>query len=192
MSKTKTRCDWSEGVSDAYMAYHDKEWGVPVLDDKTQFEFLVLEGAQAGLSWATILHRRQAYKKAFANFDFEKVARFTDQQLQSLQEDSGIIRNKLKIRSAVTNAQNFIAVKEEFGSFSNYIWNFVDGIPLQNIWTEQQQVPARTSVSDALSRDMKHRGFKFVGSVIMYAHMQATGLVNDHLESCFRNKPCGG
>ncbi len=192
MSKTQMRCPWSEGVSEAYMTYHDTEWGVPALDDKTQFEFLLLEGAQAGLSWATVLHRREGYKKAFANFDVEKVARFTDKRLLRLKEDSSIIRNTLKIKSAVTNAQSFIAVQEEFGSFSDYIWGFVDGVPVQNVWTEQEQVPATSVVSDALSKDMKKRGFKFVGSVILYAHMQATGLVNDHLESCFRNKPCGG
>ncbi len=191
MSKTQMRCPWSEGVSEAYMTYHDTEWGVPALDDKTQFEFLLLEGAQAGLSWATVLHRREGYKKAFANFDVEKVARFTDKRLLRLKEDSSIIRNTLKIKSAVTNAQSFIAVQEEFGSFSDYIWGFVDGVPVQNVWTEQEQVPATSVVSDALSKDMKKRGFKFVGSVILYAHMQATGLVNDHLESCFRNKPCG-
>ncbi len=191
MSKTQMRCPWSEGVSEAYMTYHDTEWVVPALDDKTQFEFLLLEGAQAGLSWATVLHRREGYKKAFANFDVEKVARFTDKRLLRLKEDSSIIRNTLKIKSAVTNAQSFIAVQEEFGSFSDYIWGFVDGVPVQNVWTEQEQVPATSVVSDALSKDMKKRGFKFVGSVILYAHMQATGLVNDHLESCFRNKPCG-
>ena len=190
MTKTQMRCPWSEGVSDAYMAYHDTEWGVPAHDDKTQFEFLILEGAQAGLSWSTILHRREGYRKAFANFDVEKVARFTDKKLLRLKEDTGIIRNKLKIRSAVTNAQNFIAVQEEFGSFSDYIWGFVDGVPVQNGWTEQKQVPATSAISDALSKDMKKRGFKFVGSVILYAHMQATGLVNDHLRSCYRRKPC--
>ncbi|MDG1463024.1 MAG: DNA-3-methyladenine glycosylase I [Gammaproteobacteria bacterium] len=190
MTKTHVRCPWSEGVSDAYMAYHDAEWGVPAYDDKNQFEFLILEGAQAGLSWSTILHRREGYRKAFANFDVQKVARFTDARLLQLQKDEGIVRNKLKIQSVITNAQHFIAIQEEFGSFSDYIWGFVDGVPIQNVWTKQEQVPATNAVSDALSKDMKQRGFKFVGSVILYAHMQATGLVNDHLESCFRNKTC--
>jgi len=184
------RCPWSEGVSDEYLHYHDTEWGVPAYDDETQFEFLLLEGAQAGLSWSTILHRREGYRKAFANFDVEKVARFTEKRIQKLMQDERIIRNQLKIRSAVSNAKLFIEVQEEHGSFADYIWGFVDGKPLQNRWKKQKQVPATTPVSDALSKDMKKRGFKFVGSLIMYAHMQATGLVNDHVESCFRYKEC--
>jgi DNA-3-methyladenine glycosylase I len=190
MAKPVTRCPWSEAVSEAYLHYHDTEWGVPAYADATQFEFLLLEGAQAGLSWSTILHRRAGYRNAFANFDVEKVARFSEKRILRLQEDTGIIRNKLKIRAAVTNAQLFIAVQEEFGSFANYIWAFVDGRPLQNRWRTQQDVPVTTPVSDALSKDMKRRGFKFVGSLIMYAHMQATGLVNDHIVGCFRHKPC--
>ncbi len=190
MTQPLVRCPWSEGVSDAYLAYHDTEWGVPAFDDETQFEFLILEGAQAGLSWSTILHRREGYRKAFAQFDVEKVARFTDKRLLKLQQDTGIIRNKLKIRAAVTNAQQFIAVQEEFGSFSKYIWGFVDGSPIQNAWRKQEDVPATSPVSDALSKDMKKRGFKFVGSLIMYAHMQATGLVNDHLVDCHRYQVC--
>jgi len=190
MPKAVKRCPWSEGVSEAYLHYHDTEWGVPAFDDATQFEFLLLEGAQAGLSWSTILHRRAGYQKAFANFAVEKVARFSEKRILRLQEDIGIVRNKLKIRAAVSNAQQFIAVQEEFDSFANYIWGFVDGKPLQNRWRTQQDVPATTPVSDALSKDMKRRGFKFAGSLIMYAHMQATGLVNDHVAGCFRHKPC--
>jgi DNA-3-methyladenine glycosylase I len=166
MPKTQRRCPWSEGVSDAYLRYHDEEWGVPVRDDTRQFEFLVLEGAQAGLSWKTILHRRDGYRRAFADFDVQKVARFTAK------------------RTA------FIAVQEEFGSFCDYFWRFVDGKPVQNRWREQREVPATSAVSDAISKDMKKRGFRFVGSTIIYAHLQATGLVNDHLVSCFRHGPC--
>jgi DNA-3-methyladenine glycosylase I len=190
MSKVKQRCPWSEGVSDVYLEYHDTEWGVPAYDDETQFEFLILEGAQAGLSWSTILHRREGYRKAFAEFDVVKVARFSENKILRLQQDAGIVRNKLKIRSAVGNAQLFIGVQEEFGSFADYIWGFVEYKPVQNRWPSQKQTPATTPVSDALSKDMKRRGFKFVGSLIMYAHMQATGLVNDHVEGCFRHKPC--
>ena len=190
MSKVKQRCPWSEGVSDVYLEYHDTEWGVPAYDDATQFEFLILEGAQAGLCWSTILHRREGYRNAFAGFDVVKVARFSENKILRLQQDAGIVRNKLKIRSAVVNAQLFIGVQEEFGSFADYIWGFVDHKPVQNRWSSQKQTPATTPVSDALSKDMKCRGFKFVGSLIMYAHMQATGLVNDHVEGCFRHKPC--
>ena len=186
----QNRCACANDKYPLTVEYHDTEWGVPAYDDATQFEFLLLEGAQAGLSWSTILHRRAGYRKAFANFDVEKVARFSEKRILRLQEDAGIIRNKLKIRAAVTNAQQFIAVQEEFGSFANYIWGFVDGKPVQNRWRTQQEVPATTPVSDALSKDMKRRGFKFVGSLIMYAHMQATGVVNDHVAGCFRHKPC--
>ncbi len=182
----KTRCGWSLGADDAYIKYHDEEWGVPVYDDETQFEFLILEGAQAGLSWRTILNRRDGYRRAFADFDVNKVARFTDKRLEKLLQDPGIIRNRLKVYGARTNAQAFIAVQEEFGSFCDYIWRFVDGKPIQNAWKRDQDVPATTSESDALSKDLKQRGFKFVGSTIMYAHMQATGLVNDHRVDCFR------
>lgn len=184
------RCPWCTGVSDAYMAYHDHEWGVPARDDATQFEFLLLEGAQAGLSWSTVLHKRAGYRKAFARFAPEKVARFTDKKLQQLAANPGIIRNRLKIEAARTNARAFLDVQEEFGSFSEYIWGFVDGKPVQNKWRTQKQVPATSKISDALSKDLKQRGFKFVGSTIMYAHMQATGLVNDHIISCYRYAEC--
>mgnify|MGYP001811735260 FL=1 len=190
MAKAVSRCKWAEGVSLDYIEYHDKEWGVPVFDDRVQFEFLVLEGAQAGLSWSTILNKRAGYRKAFAEFDPEKVARFTDKRIERLLQDPAIVRNRLKVRSAVTNARAFLAVKEEFGSFSDYIWGFVDGRPVQNRFRKGSEVPATSPESDALSKDLKKRGFKFVGSTIVYAHMQATGLVNDHVVSCFRYKPC--
>ena len=182
----KNRCPWCENTFDAYVKYHDDEWGVPVYDDKTQFEFLILEGAQAGLSWSTILKKREGYRQEFANFDVEKVARFDEQKIQQMLQNPGIIRNKLKVRSAVSNAQHFIEVQEEFGSFSNYIWSFVGGSPVQNEWQTIQDVPATTPTSDKLSADLTERGFKFTGSTIMYAHMQATGLVNDHITSCYR------
>jgi len=168
------------------LAYHDEEWGVPVRDDATQFEFLVLESAQAGLSWSTVLHKRDGYRRAFAAFDPVKVARFTPNRVEKLIANPAIIRNRLKIKATVTNAQAFLAVQDEFGSFADYIWGFVDGDPVLNRWRRQEDVPATSPVSDALSKDMKQRGFKFVGSTIMYAHMQATGLVNDHLVDCFR------
>jgi DNA-3-methyladenine glycosylase I len=188
--KTRVRCPWSQGVSDAYEAYHDDEWGVPARDDRRQFEFLMLEGAQAGLSWSTVLHKRAGYRKAFANFDPEKVARFTARKIAALIANPAIIRNRLKIQSAVTNAQAFLALVEAEGSFSNYIWGFVDGEPIVNRWKKGSDVPASTPVSDALSKDLKQRGFKFVGTTIIYAHMQATGLINDHLVSCYRYKEC--
>jgi DNA-3-methyladenine glycosylase I len=189
MAKDPLRCPWAEGVSPAYLEYHDSEWGVPVRDDRRQFEFLVLEGAQAGLSWATILHRREGYRRAFAGFDPARVARFTAARRAGLLLDPGIIRNRLKIEATVGNARAFLAVQEEFGSFSDYIWRFVDGRPVQNRWRHPREVPATSAVSDALSRDLKARGFRFVGSTIMYAHLQATGLVNDHLVGCFRHRP---
>jgi DNA-3-methyladenine glycosylase I len=184
------RCPWSEGVSDDFLAYHDNEWGVPVYDDTRQFEFLVLEGAQAGLSWSTILHRRAGYRRAFAGFDPEKVARITPSRIEALVRDPRIIRNRLKIAAAVTNARAFLKIQEEFGSFSDYIWRFVAGRPIQHRWRRQSDVPARSRESDALSKDLKARGLRFVGSTIMYAHMQATGLVNDHLVACFRHSAC--
>ena len=190
MSKTVKRCKWAEGVSLDYIAYHDEEWGVPVRDDRVQFEFLILEGAQAGLSWSTILNKRAGYRKAFADFDPQKVARFTDKRVEKLLQDPGIVRNRLKVQSAVTNARAFLAVQEQFGSFSDYIWGFVDGEPIQNRFRRDSDVPATSTASDALSKDLKKRGFKFVGSTIVYAHMQATGLVNDHVVGCFRYKPC--
>jgi DNA-3-methyladenine glycosylase I len=192
MTKTVTRCGWAEGVSLDYIRYHDEEWGVPVHDDRTQFEFLVLEGAQAGLSWSTILNKRDGYRKAFAEFDPEKVARFTKKRVEKLLLDPSIVRNRLKVESTITNAKAFLAVQEEFGSFCDYIWGFVDGAPIQNRFRKDSDVPATSPESDALSKDLKKRGFRFVGSTIIYAHMQATGLVNDHVTGCFRHKPCAG
>ena len=183
-------CPWALGVSDAYRAYHDEEWGVPVRDDPTLFEFLVLETAQAGLSWATILHKRAGYRQAFAGFDVQRVARFDAARAESLRQDAGIVRNRAKIAAAITNAQRFIEVQHELGSFSDYLWGFVDGVPLQNRWRTQAQCPATSQVSDALSKDLKRRGFKFVGSTTLYAFMQATGLVNDHIVDCDRHAAC--
>ena len=184
------RCPWSEGVSDAYLEYHDHEWGVPVYDDRRQFEFLVLEAAQAGLSWSTVLHKRAGYRRAFRNFDPNAVARFNRRSVERLCHDASIVRNRLKIEAAINNARQFLKIQEEFGSFCEYVWRFVDGEPRQNRWRGQKQVPATSKQSDSLSRDLKQRGFKFVGSTIVYAHMQATGMVNDHLLSCFRYEPC--
>lgn len=184
------RCPWSEGVSAAYLEYHDSEWGVPAHDDRKQFEFLILEGAQAGLSWSTVLHRRAGYRHAFADFDPHKVARFTPTHIEKLLLDPGIIRNRLKVNAAVSNARAFLQLRAEFGSFDRYIWGFVDGRPIVNHWRSQSEVPATSTVSDALSKDMKKRGFRFVGSTILYAHLQATGLINDHLLSCFRHAAC--
>jgi len=181
---SKLRCAWCE-KDDLYRNYHDKEWGKPVYDDATIFEFLILETFQAGLSWYTVLAKRENFRKAFKNFDVQKVAQFTDAQIQTLCEDVGIIRNKLKIKAAVTNAQAFIKVQEEFGSFSTYIWAFVDGKPIDNKPATLKDVPATTEISDRLSKDLKKRGFKFVGSTVVYAHMQATGMVNDHVEDCW-------
>ena len=190
MGKKITRCKWAEGVSPYYIEYHDTEWGVPVYDDRVQFEFLLLEGAQAGLSWSTILNKREGYRKAFADFDVEKVARFSGKRIETLLDNPAIVRNRLKVESAVTNAQAFIEVQDAFGSFSKYIWGFVDGSPIQNRFRKNSDVPATSAVSDALSKDLRKRGFRFVGSTIMYAHMQATGLVNDHVLDCFRYQPC--
>ena len=171
-----------------YTDYHDHEWGVPVHDDCVLFEFLILEGAQAGLSWSTILRKRESYRAAFAQFDPAKVARFSDKKTAALLLDTGIVRNRLKIQSAVTNANAFLAIQKEFGSFDAYIWTFVGGKPKQNQWASMKNVPAQTAESDAMSVDLKKRGFKFVGSTICYAFMQATGMVNDHLRSCFRHR----
>jgi DNA-3-methyladenine glycosylase I len=190
MAKKVTRCKWAEGVSLNYIDYHDNEWGVPIFDDRVQFEFLILEGAQAGLSWSTVLNKRDGYRKAFAAFDPEKVARFTVKRVEKLLQDPGIVRNRLKVQSATTNAKAFLEVTKEFGSFSEYIWEFVGGKPIQNNFIKDGDIPATSPESDALSKDLKKRGFKFVGSTIMYAHMQATGLVNDHVSGCFRHKPC--
>lgn len=184
----KKRCGWVEGQFDQYIKYHDEEWGVPVHDDRTHFEFLILEGAQAGLSWSTILKRREGYRQSFANFDPGKVAKFDEEKIHELLQFEGIIRNKLKVRSAVSNAQKFLEIQDEFGSFDEYIWRFVDGEPIVNHWKSLKAVPATTKESDALSKDLKKRGFKFTGSTIMYAHMQACGLVNDHTVDCFRYK----
>ena len=181
----RTRCPW--GASHPlYLPYHDTEWGVPLHDDQRIFEMLVLEGAQAGLSWLTILKKRDAYRRAFSKFDPQQVARFDSRKVERLLNDAGIIRNRLKIESAIRNARAFLAVREEFGSFDAYIWRFVDGRPTQNRWRSWEEVPARTEESDALSKDLKSRGFSFVGSTICYAHMQATGMVNDHHVDCFR------
>ena len=190
MTKKVTRCKWAEGVGLNYIEYHDKEWGVPVHDDRTQFEFLILEGAQAGLSWSTILNKRDGYRKLFAEFNVEKVARFTKKRVKKLLLDPSIVRNRLKVESTVSNARAFIAVQEEFSSFSDYIWGFVDGRTIRNKFKKDSDIPATSAESDALSKDLKKRGFRFVGSTIMYAHMQATGLVNDHVVACFRHKAC--
>jgi DNA-3-methyladenine glycosylase I len=190
MSKSVVRCKWAEGVSLEYIEYHDREWGVPVWDDRAQFEFLILEGAQAGLSWSTILNKRAGYQKLFAGFDPEKVARFTRKRVEKLLLDPSIVRNRLKVESAVTNARAFLEVQREFGNFCDYVWGFVDGQPIQNRFRKDGDIPATSPESDALSKDLKKRGFKFVGSTIIYAHMQATGMVNDHVVGCFRHKPC--
>ncbi len=181
------RCDWANNQFEAYQKYHDEEWGVPTHDDTTLFEFLILESAQAGLSWATILKRREGYRKAFAGFNPEKVAQFDEEKVQELLQDKGIIRNKLKVRSAVSNAQKFLKIQQEFGSFDTYVWGFVGGKPKINHWESTDEVPATSEESDALSKDLKKRGFKFVGSTIMYAYMQACGLIMDHTIHCFRH-----
>jgi DNA-3-methyladenine glycosylase I len=187
--KSSDRCPWVDLSKADYVAYHDSEWGVPVHDDRTIFEFLTLEAAQAGLSWYTVLRKRAAYRQAFADFDPEKVARFGKKQIGALLKNPGIIRNRLKIAAAVNNAAKFLHVQEEFGNFDNYIWRFVDGTPIVNRLKTLRDYPATSRQSDALSKDLKQRGFKFVGSTIIYAHMQATGMVNDHVASCFRRAP---
>lgn len=184
----RLRCGWAEGVFPDYVRYHDEEWGVPARDDRTQFEFLVLESAQAGLSWATILKRREGYRKAFAGFDPERVSRFRQPRVERLLTNPAIIRNRGKVEAVVNNARRFLEVQHEFGSFSDYIWGFVGGAPLVNRWRRDDEVPATSEESAALARDLKARGFRFVGNTILYAHMQATGLVNDHLVSCFRHR----
>jgi DNA-3-methyladenine glycosylase I len=186
----KKRCAWAESGNELYIQYHDREWGVPVHEDRKQFEFLILEGAQAGLSWSTVLNKREGYRKAFANFDPVKVARFSEKKVETLIQNPSIIRNRLKITSAVSNARAFLAIQKEYGSFDTYIWAFVGGKPLQNRWKTMAEVPATSPESDALSKDLKQRGLKFVGSTILYAHLQAAGLVNDHLLSCFRYREC--
>jgi DNA-3-methyladenine glycosylase I len=179
------RCAWT-GANELMLAYHDAEWGVPLHDDQRLFEFLILEGMQAGLSWSTILNKRENFRRAFAGFDVERVARFGKRDVNRLLKDAGIIRNRLKIEAAINNAQRFRAVQSEFGSFDAYVWGFVDGKPIRNGFTSLQELPARTPLSDAISKDLKQRGFKFAGSTIVYAHMQATGMVNDHTIDCFR------
>ena len=188
---TPTRCAWP-GSDPLYIDYHDREWGVPVHDDRLLFEFLILEGAQAGLSWITILRKREAYRRAFAGFDPEAVARFDDAKVAELLADPGIVRNRLKVASAVGNARAFLKVQEEFGSFDAYLWRFVDGRPVQNARRSLAEIPATTPQSDAMSRDLKKRDFRFVGSTICYSHMQATGMVNDHVVGCFRWRELGG
>ncbi|MAU26485.1 MAG: DNA-3-methyladenine glycosylase I [Muricauda sp.] len=181
----KNRCGWCVG-DPLYEAYHDKEWGVPVKDDATLFEFLVLETFQAGLSWITILRKRENFRRAFDHFDYKKIAEYDQVKIDSLLQDAGIVRNKLKIHATVTNARAFMEIQQEFGSFSDYIWGFVDGRPIKNRFKNYRDAPAKTALSDAISKDLKKRGFKFVGSTVVYAHMQATGMVNDHETSCFR------
>jgi DNA-3-methyladenine glycosylase I len=184
---SKQRCTWA-GSDPLYCAYHDKEWGVPLHDDRALFEFLLLEGAQAGLSWITILRKRENYRSVFDNFDAERIARYDASKIESLLQDAGIVRNRLKVEAAVNNAQKFLAVREEYGSFDAFVWQFVGGKPKQNQWRGHAEIPASTPESDAMSKELKRRGFKFVGSTICYAHMQATGMVNDHTVDCFRYK----
>ncbi|MCX7553158.1 DNA-3-methyladenine glycosylase I [Marinicella sp. S1101] len=183
--KQLKRCAWAEKSTPLDQKYHDEEWGVPVSDDTVWFEFLTLEGAQAGLSWTTILHKREGYRQAFDGFDYHKIAQYTDTKQQQLRQNPAIVRNKLKIKSTVTNAQAFLQVQQEFGSFNDYIWGFVGGKPIINHWAEMSAVPVSSKESDALSKDLKQRGFKFVGTTICYALMQATGLVFDHTTDCF-------
>ena len=183
------RCAWC-GTDPLYMDYHDREWGVPTLDDASLFEMLVLEGAQAGLAWITVLRKREGYRELFEGFDANRIARYTDRKLEKLLLDPRIIRNRLKVFGTRQNARAFLAVQDEMGSFSDYIWGFVEHAPVQNSWRSMRNVPATSEISDRLSKDMKKRGFTFVGSTIMYAHMQATGMVNDHTTDCFRHREC--
>ena len=191
MKNEPVRCAWA-GTDPLYQRYHDREWGVPVRNDRKLFEFLVLEGAQAGLAWITILRKRPAYRAAFHNFDFNRVGSYTEQDVRRLLADAGIVRNQLKVRSAIRNAKAFIEVRREFGTFSRYMWGFVDNEPIQNRRRSMKDVPPRTPVSDAFSKDLQQRGFNFVGSTIIYAHMQAVGMVNDHVVECFRFRQLGG
>jgi len=183
MSKELIRCDWPKD-DELYIKYHDEEWGKPVFDDQTLFEFLTLETFQAGLSWITILRKRENFRKAFDQFDYKKIAKYSEKKHEQLMQNEGIIRNRLKIKSATTNAQAFMKIQEEFGSFSKYIWGFVNGKPIDNRFKSMSDIPASTPLSDKISKDLKKRGFKFVGSTIVYAHMQATGMVNDHIIGC--------
>lgn len=181
----KLKCDWCRG-NDLYENYHDLEWGVPVFNDQKQFEFLVLESAQAGLSWITVLKKRENYRVAYDNFDVEKVALYDDKKVEELMQNPGIIRNRLKILASINNAQRFIEIQKDHGSFCNFLWNYVNGKPLINHWNSLKEVPATTPLSDLIAKDLKKRGFKFLGSTIIYAHLQATGLIDDHLVSCFK------
>jgi len=190
VEKTLKRCDWCTG-SELYMAYHDKEWGTPVFDDRRHFEFLVLESAQAGLSWITILKKRENYRKAYDGFDPKKVARYGDKKKKELLNNSGIIRNRLKIEASINNAVCFLEIQKEFGSFSNYIWSFTKGKQIKGKCKTLSDIPARTELSDRISADLKKRGFKFLGSIIIYSHLQATGIVNDHITGCFRYRETG-
>ena len=186
---TMSRCEWAS-ASAVEAKYHDEEWGVPLHDDRLLFEFLILEGAQAGLSWATILNKREAYRQAFDHFDIQKVANYSKEKIESLLQNKGIVRNKLKINAAVNNANRVLEIQAEHGSFDAYIWSFVDGKPIKNQWQKQADIPANTAVSDTMSKSLKQKGFKFIGSTICYAFMQATGMVNDHVISCFRHPEC--
>jgi DNA-3-methyladenine glycosylase I len=186
----KARCEWVNGADPLMVEYHDREWGLPVHDDRQHFEFLVLEAAQAGLSWSTVLRKRQGYRRAFSDFDPKKVARYTDRKIEKLLLDPSIIRNRLKVQAAIRNAKQFLAVQEEFGSFDVYCWRFVGGKPLDGRRKGNEDTPATSPESDAFSKDLKSRGFSFVGSTVIYAHMQAVGMVNDHLLSCFRHSEC--
>ena len=188
--KPLKRCDWCTG-SELYMEYHDKEWGVPVFDDRKHFEFLVLESAQAGLSWITILKKRENYRKAYDGFDPKKVALYGDKKKSELLDNSGIIRNRLKIEASINNAKHFLEIQKEFGRFSDYIWSFTKGKPIKGKWKNLEDIPAKTELSDRISADLKKRGFKFLGSTIIYSHFQATGIVNDHITNCFRYKQLG-
>lgn len=181
----KTRCGWC-GTDPLYMEYHDKEWGVPVYDDERLFEFLILETFQAGLSWITVLRKRENFREAFDNFDYKKIAIYSEDKFEELIQNAGIIRNKLKVRATISNASAFMKIQQEFGSFSKYIWGFVDGKPIKNNCKSMSDIPATTELSNIISKDLKKRGFKFVGSTVIYAHMQATGMVNDHIKDCFR------
>jgi DNA-3-methyladenine glycosylase I len=184
------RCTWPLKGNELYLSYHDNEWGVPAYDDQTQFEFLTLEGAQAGLSWSTILNKREGYREAFAGFDAQRMARFGKREVAALMKNPGIVRNRLKIEAAISNARAYLEFQDQKGGFASYMWSFVGGKPIQNRFRLQGEVPATSPESDALSKDLKKRGFRFVGSTIIYAHMQATGMVNDHLVSCYRHKEC--
>ena len=187
----KKRCEWCLG-SELYMSYHDDEWGVPVYDDKKQFEFLVLESAQAGLSWITILKKRENYRRAYDGFDPAKVARYGEAKKKKLLADAGIVRNRLKIEASITNAIKFLEIQKEFGSFSNYIWGFTKGKPVKGKWKKLSEIPPKTELSNLIAKDLKKRGFRFLGSTTLYSHLQATGIVNDHITGCYRYKECSG